>query len=340
MRNLPVLCAAALLGSLSAQSIVVPNANATARGTSQLNSIVRNAGNPRTYQWGANASELAGIPLGSVITGVSLRFMVFATNAASWPPADIQWNNYDIYAGPASPIASWVADPNANFASPPQLVRSGPMVLDAGSFTNTSPTAPTPNAWSEFYFDFQTPYLYLGGDLALLFSHPGSTDAATAQYPETVVSSATTYGAGRTQSVYPAGTASTATTFYVMRIHYGYGMGCPGTNNLTPVLVQSGNTTGGLGGTMNLQLANAPANGVGVLVFGLGSASIPTPNGCTLLTNPLSTTLVLTNGKGRAPYAFVVPPAVQAAFQVQAAMLDAGAIGGYTLTNGVSPDVQ
>jgi threonine aldolase len=77
--------------TLLAQSVVVPNANATTLGTAQLNSIIRNAANPRSYQYGINASQLAGVPIGSVITGVSVRFMVFASNPASWPPADITW---------------------------------------------------------------------------------------------------------------------------------------------------------------------------------------------------------------------------------------------------------
>lgn len=341
MRHAIVLFALAVsCGPAISQSVVVPNANATTRGTAQLNSIIRNAGNPRSYQYGVNAAELAGIPPGSVLTGVSLRFMVFASNTASWPPADIAWNTYDIYAGPAAPIAGWGGDPNLNFAAPPTQVRTGPMILDAGSFTNTSPAAPQPNEWSEFYFDFQVPYLYLGGDLAFLFSHPGSTDAATALYPETVASSAATYGAARNQSVYPAGTASTGTTFYVMRLHYGYGFGCAGSNNLTPVLVQSGDTQGGLGGTINLQIANAPANSAAAFVFGLGAASSPLPNGCTLLLNPISTLFTFTNSKGRVALPLGIPAAVQAAFNVQGGVLDAGAPGGFSVTNAVSPTVN
>lgn len=322
---------------LSAQSVVVPNSSATVRNNAQLNSIIRNAANPRTYQYGINAAELAGVPVGSVITGVSLRFSVLATNTASWPPADISWTTYDIYAGPANPTAAWVADPALNFASPPQLVRTGPMVLDANSFTNTNPPGTTPNAWSEFYFDFQHPYLYLGGDLAMLFTHPGSTDPNLALYPETVPSNASAHGVGRSQSVYPAGTATAATTFYVMRVHYGYGFGCPGTGGQTPVLVQSGNTEGGLGGTIDLQIGNAPAGALAGLVFGLVPAGAPLPNGCTMLVTPMSTVLLFTDTKGRARLPFSVPPAVQAAFFVQGAVLDAGALGGYTVTNGVSP---
>lgn len=332
-----VLSLSLLSGTLLAQSVVVPNANATTRGTAQLNSIIRNAANPRTYQYGVNAGELAGIPLGSVITGVSLRFSILASNPISWPAADITWNNYDILVGPANPTTTWVADPMLNFTTPPVVARSGPMTLDAGSFSNVVPPAPTPNPWSEFYFDFQQPYLYLGGDLAMLFSHPGSNDPALAQYPETVTSDANVHGVGRSQNIYPAGTATAATTFYVMRIHYGYGAGCAGSNNQTPVLVQSGDTQSGLGGTIQLQIANAPAGSAAALMFGLGSAFLPLPNGCNLLVNPLSTLIVFSNANGRAPYAFQVPPAVQAAFNVQGAVLDVGASGGYSLTNGVQP---
>lgn len=325
-------------GALCAQSVVVPNANATTLGTGQLNSIVRNAANPRSYQYGINASELAGVPIGSVITGISLRFMVFASNSASWPPSDIVWNNYDIFVGPAAPTATWGADPNLNFSAPPLQVRSGPMTLDAGALVNLN-VAATPNPWSEFYFNFQTPYLYLGGDLAMLFSHPGSTDAATAQYPETVASNATTYGVARVQSIYPAGVASTATTFYVMRIHYGYGAGCPGSAG-TPVLVQNGNTTGGTGGNISLQVANAPATSIAVFALGFTPLSVPIGNGCTLLTSPDVLMLQITDSKGRATQNIPVPPGAVASFFAQAGILDVTAPGGLTVSNGVSPSAN
>lgn len=326
-------------GGLLAQSVVVPNANATTLGTSQLNSVIRNAGNPRTYQYGINASELAAVPVGSVITGISLRFMVFGSNSPSWPPADITWNNYDIHVGPAIPTASWVADPASNFASPPQQVRSGPMTLDAGVFTNLG-VASTPNPWAEFYFDFQNPYLYLGGDLALLFSHPGSLDPATAQYPETVASNAAAYGVARSQSVYPAGTATVATTYYVMRIHYGYGVGCPGTGGLTPVLVQNANTTGGLGGTIALQVANAPAASLVVFALGFTQLNVPIWGSCSLLVSPDVLLLQLANSKGRAVQNIPVPPAALGSFFAQGGVLDAGAPGGISVTNGVSPQAN
>lgn len=334
---LTALAVASALSTAIAQSVVVPAANEFVRGTSQLNTIIRNAANPRTFMQGINATELANIPLGSLINGVSLRFQVFASNAASWPPADIQWSDYQIFVGPANPTSAWVADFMANFASPPVQARSGPMVLPAGVFTNTNPASPLPNAWAEFYFDFQVPYLYLGGDLALLFSHPGSNDPATALYPEVVVSNAAAYGVGRTQSVYPVGTASAGSTFYVMRVHYGYGFGCAGTGGMVPNLVQSGNTQGGLGGRIFLTTANIAPNAVGLFVFGFGQTQIPLPNACTLWTSPVSTDLFVASAIGRGQIVFNVPPGLVGGFNAQALVLDAGGPGGFTTSNAVEP---
>ncbi len=329
--------ACSVLAGLGAQSVVVPAANEFVRNNAQLNSIIRNQANPRTYQYGVNAAELANIPPGSVINGVSLRFSTLASNTASWPPADITWTDYMIWAGPANPTAGWVADFMANFSSPPQVVRSGPMRLPANSFTNVTPPGTTPNAWSEFYFDFQVPYVYTGGDLALLFSHPGSNDPNLALYPETVPSNAGAHGVGRVQSIYPPGVAGAASTFYVMRLHYGYGSGCPGTAGLVPNLVQNQNTQGGLGGPIRLSIANAPANAVGVFVFGYGQIQIPLPNGCNLWTTPVATNLALLDPFGGAFTVINVPPAMLGGFEAQAVVLDPNGPQGYTASNAVAP---
>ena len=88
MDEVELLVLSVLASSLAAQSVVVPNASATVGSGGGLNTLVRNAGNPRTYQQGINASELTGIPVGAVITGVSLRFAVLTgTNSPSWPAA-------------------------------------------------------------------------------------------------------------------------------------------------------------------------------------------------------------------------------------------------------------
>jgi hypothetical protein len=321
--------------TLFAQSVVVPNAQATTVGGGGTNTLVRNAGNPRSFQQGILASQLANIPVGAPITGISLRFSLSPSNSPTWPPADIQWTAYDIYQGPATPLAGWVADPALNFSSPPVQVRSGPMTLDANSFIDNE-IAGVPNPWSEFYFDFTNPQPYLGGDLALLFSHPGSLDPTAAQFPETVASNAAAHGVGRTQSVYPAGTASTAGSFFVMRVHYGYGAGCASSTGTPPVLVQNENTSGGLGGTLRFTLANTPANSLVVFAFGFSQISVPY-GPCTVLVSPDVLFAGLSNANGRAVQTIPVPPGFVGSFFAQGALLDAGVPGGLALTNGVSP---
>jgi hypothetical protein len=272
-----------------------------------------------------------------VITGVSLRFSTLATNPASWPPAPITWTNYDIWVGPANPTSGWVGDVFANFAATPVQVRTGPLTLEAGMFANLNPPAPTPNPWAEFYFDFKTPYTWLGGDLAFLFSHPGSLDPALAMYPETVASSAATYGVGRSQSIYPPGTASAATTFYVMRIHYGYAQGCPGASGTPPVLVQNGNTSGGLGGLIQFQVGNAPPTTQVIFVAGSVPIYLPLGNGCDLHVNPELFFQATANSLGRAVITFQIPPGVTGTAFVQAGVLDFLLPGGFAATNAVSP---
>lgn len=74
-----VVSTLALLAPLSAQSVVVPASNANTRGTTQLNSIIRNAGNPRTYMLGTSVTELLTVPVGATLVGVSLRFQNHAS---------------------------------------------------------------------------------------------------------------------------------------------------------------------------------------------------------------------------------------------------------------------
>jgi hypothetical protein len=335
MRHTTFAAFALSSSALLAQSVVVPNAQATTVGTGGTNTLVRNAGNPRSFQQGILASQLANVPVGAVITGISLRFSLSPSNSPTWPPQDIQWTAYDIYQGPAAPLAGWVADPALNFSSPPVQVRSGPMTLDAGSFIDNE-IAGVPNPFSEFYFDFKNPQPYLGGDLAFLFSHPGSLDPTAAQFPETVASSAAVHGVGRTQSVYPAGVASVAGSFFVMRVHYGYGAGCPGSSGTPPVMVHNGDTTGGLGGTWRFTLANTPANSL--VVFGFGFSQLSVPFGpCTLLISPDILLAGLSNANGRAVQTVTVPPGFVGGFFTQGVVLDPAAPGGLVFSNGVSP---
>jgi hypothetical protein len=125
MRIAALLCLCTT--SVLAQSVVVPAASANTSGTSGLNTLTRNSGNPRTYMLGVNASELAGIPVGEMIVGVSFR--AYSGTAAAWPVADVSWSDYEVSVGPCIPTTTFTTTFASNFLVPPVLVRDGAMVI-------------------------------------------------------------------------------------------------------------------------------------------------------------------------------------------------------------------
>ena len=326
MRSL-LLCLSLACGAF-AQSVVIPNANANARGNGSLNIL-----DPlQTNMLGIPAAELAAIPVGSVIVGMSFRSGASTLSAPSWPPMDENYATFDVTIGYAQPLASWSTTFAANFANtpiPPMQVRSGPLVLDAGTYRNVGAMPPLPNPWGDFFFEFHRGFPYLGGDLAIHFVHPRAGNLPTPLMDMSTLSAA----------VYRGATTINATTgssygFPITRLHYGYGAGCPGTGGKLPMLVLTNDTTGG--GTTSFSLANAPANAVAAYVFGPIRASATLPNGCTLLTPPVALVPVSLNAKGRNLLSLTVAPVVFGSVEVQGAVLDAGANGGFTLTNGVT----
>jgi hypothetical protein len=327
-------------GDILAQSVVVPNANANVRGVAGLNTLTRDTGNPRTYMLGYPATELAGIPPGSIITGVSFRSdMTPGFNAPTWPPVDTTWSNYEVTVGYAVPPGSWTGTFANNFMNTPiapVLVRTGPMVIEPGSFTfNGSLPPPVPNRFSDFFWDFQKPFPYIGGDLGILFTHPGSNQ--TGAYYLDYINSAAATGVGFSTTTFQAA-SGTSTVFCITRIHYGYGGGCPGTGGMVPNLVQTNDVTGG--GSVSFAIGNAVANGIALYVVGARPSSVMLSNGCTLLTTPTILIPAGLSAKGRNTLATSFPPGLSLTAYVQAFVVDAGAPGGFAATNGTTLTVM
>lgn len=332
-------CSCVLVLSLtaSAQSVVVPNTSATTSSSLVLNNPLRNSGNARTYMMGINASELTGIPIGSLITGISMRAGHTTSNPASWPAADVTFSDYEVTIGNCIPPANWTATFASNFSGTPVMARDGMMIVQANAFTNTN-AMPAANEWGTFYWDFQVPFVYGGGDVGILMTHPGSNDP-TSIFFEQVASNTALHGQAITQSsVFQAPTATTMNyAFCVVRLHYGYGNpgGCTGSNGMAPMLVQSGDVTGG--GTIHLATTNALPNGVAVYAWGLGRINAPLGGGCSLLLSPVATSLVLLDQNGRGDFVLNIPAGVRGMINTQVFVLDAGAALGFTTTNGVEP---
>ncbi|MBK9387072.1 MAG: hypothetical protein IPN34_19835 [Planctomycetes bacterium] len=125
------------------------------------------------------------------------------------------------------------------------------------------------------------------------------------------------------------------------------GTSCPGTGGIHPVL--DGYGCFGSGGTVHLSLRQAMSGATGILLFGLGPASLPLGNGCSLNIGPVFADPILAlplfgtggAGQGFTTVNFVVPPGtIVASLALQALVFDVGAPGGFSATNGLRIAVE
>ena len=167
-------------------TVVAPNNYTLIGGNGGLNTLVRSTNAPRTYQMQFAAAALGGLPVGARIT--ELRFRLYTNAAAAFPTNTVTWSDYEItLAKAATNISSMSATFSANMTSP-VLVKHGPLSIGP----NTFGTGPLPNPFGSFVI-FDTPYVYQGGDLVMLFTHPGSDSVNTA-FLDAVPTTSTDYG--------------------------------------------------------------------------------------------------------------------------------------------------
>jgi len=124
------------------------------------------------------ASELAAIGVGDQITGMQWRLQTNAGSSAAWPTVPVTWANYDVTMSQAANAMGAMSTTFASNMTNPIQVRSGPLTLQAGALPGGATTPPSVNDWGTL-ISFQTPYVYLGGDLVVLITHPGSNSAET-----------------------------------------------------------------------------------------------------------------------------------------------------------------
>lgn len=172
------LLATAVLGSgAAAQFTVFPNGLATTAGPTSNGIftappiIINGLGSSRTLQVQIAASQLAGLPpSGTRITGLAFRLANVAGTPASWPPpGGFLFSQFDITISPAiNTVATMSTTFSSNnfptiFGVGPTVVRSGPLLIPAGSFT----TGASPNPFG-FEIPFAVPFTYVtsnGNDL-------------------------------------------------------------------------------------------------------------------------------------------------------------------------------
>jgi hypothetical protein len=158
--------------SASAQVVtVIPNVFADAEGPGSNNSLIRNQDNPRTVQLLWNANQLTSL-VGLQITGITYRLS--GNLPGGYPLQTTTWADYRVSLGPSVAPNQATETFATNFTAPPTLVRSGAWTV--APFSWPVPIGGVgPSPWGvELTFD--RPYLYTGGHLALLVSHPGSNN--------------------------------------------------------------------------------------------------------------------------------------------------------------------
>lgn len=171
----------ALALAAHADEAVTPNASAAAEGSGGLSTSL--SGSPRTLQWIIGRSQLAGIPVGSVITGIAYRL---DAGQLSWPSNNSTATQYDITIGSAlNPPASASSTFAANAAPDTVTARSGPLLISAGAFPG-SPASP--NAFAAF-IPFTNRYVYTGGDLCITLRHSGFPGLALNAFADAITTS-------------------------------------------------------------------------------------------------------------------------------------------------------
>jgi hypothetical protein len=120
-----------------------------------------------------------------------------------------------------------------------------------------------------------------------------------------------------------------------------YGTGCPGSGGHTPVLSLAGCAEPGQ--PVALALTKGLGGAGAVLLFGIGSAALPLPGGCTLLTAPLLPAVlgpVPLSGTGPGNGLFVVTGTIPlgtatGTIYIQGFVIDPGSSSTYAASNGV-----
>lgn len=338
----PIGLALAFCSSLAAQSLVVPSA---AEFVSQLpggyTTLLRSAA--RTYVVAIEASELAGIPIGDTIVGMSFRC---GTNTVQPFPnqqsGSLDFADFTVSIGPCvtpSTITSGGTPPPAIstiWLGTPAVARTGPLSIPNGTFVHNNVSPPP---FSEYYFEFQTPVVYTGGDFAILIERSACNATVTGTFegaPNGYRAGAYAFG----NNVDHGTELAYVNTPLITRLHRGQGIGCPGSGGQIPICVQNADVAGGLGGSMLFTASNAVPGTFGLFAVGLQSASLPLGNGCTLLLLPYTSVLVNFDAGGRSAMRLNLPAGVTGMFHVQYALWDQGVASGFTLTNAVAPRLQ
>lgn len=257
------------------RTISLPRGNQDTGGASAAGqtALIADQGQPRTVQMVFDADELKSIPVGAKIDSLSFRLLSNATTnpAPSWPPANLNYTNYDIRLSKLAAGLSVATMSTTSFtanidAGSAVMVRSGPLMIPANSL-GAGAAVPVVNPFNEMIIKFATPYVYDGTDLVITVSHNGFNSVGTRPLDSVVTTHA---GFGRrfrciSANAYNATTGAAAAQLTVLRLGYHTDLAAnvtvsPGTveqncNTLVTVQVTPGSNPASTGTTVLADLS-------------------------------------------------------------------------------------
>ena len=120
-----------------------------------------------------------------------------------------------------------------------------------------------------------------------------------------------------------------------------YGLGCPGTGGLVPLL--SGRGCPSPGNTVTVALMDGLGGSTAFLAFGDSTADVSVGPGCSLLVDPVQQVVAMSlDGAGAGALSFGVPPGapVGAIHTVQAFVVDSAGAAGFSASNALRAVVE
>lgn len=152
------------IGSVAQTHHVVPSTTKVNPATHSITAPLANTA--QTYQMLIHADELSDL-VNKELTGLSWRLA--ASESLPWPTSTITFDNYEIYIGQAVDLSQkTLTDLNDNLLGSFTQVRSGSLTIPVDAYGSGSSISFGPT------IDFNTPYLYSGGNLLIEIRHTGS----------------------------------------------------------------------------------------------------------------------------------------------------------------------
>ncbi len=191
-----------------ADEVVIPAANEFANANTQINTPLREAGNPRSLQVIVGRPATNSIPAGSLITGLSFR--AEADGSGAWPAAALSFSSYQVtVASATNPATSFLTNFANNQFADVRTVYSGPLAIAPGAYPGGAASGGV-NAFGPL-LAFTAPFAFDGQDLAITIRHPGSSAATgTTRFLDALNNTSAAYGVGGVAAI--SATSASATT--------------------------------------------------------------------------------------------------------------------------------